>query len=184
MSVRIRCGVPEDATQLAAFAAQTFTDTFGADNHPDDLALHLATSYGHSQQSAELTDPSMTTLLAEADGRLAGFAQLRSRATPACVTGEEPIELMRFYVGREWHGRGLAQSLMSNVLDVAASRGARTLWLGVWERNQRAQAFYRKAGFTDAGSHVFMVGTDPQTDRIMARPVTRVDSGTSRSTYP
>jgi GNAT superfamily N-acetyltransferase len=46
-------------------------------------------------------------------------------------------------------------------------------WLGVWERNPRANAFYRKVGFTDVGSHVFMVGTDPQTDRIMVRHLPR-----------
>ena len=123
----------------------------------------------------------MTTLLAEAGGRLAGYAQLRSGPAPACVTGVDPIELMRFYVSREWHGRGVAQSLMGSIMQEAAGRGARTLWLGVWERNQRAQAFYRKAGFTDAGSHVFMVGTDPQTDRIMTRPLAHVDSERLRS---
>ena len=41
------------------------------------------------------------------------------------------------------------------------------LWLGVWERNPRAQAFYRKSGFADVGSQVFLVGTDAQTDRVM-----------------
>jgi ribosomal protein S18 acetylase RimI-like enzyme len=48
-------------------------------------------------------------------------------------------------------------------------RGARTVWLGVWERNARATAFYLKTGFKDVGSHVFMMGTDPQTDRILVR---------------
>ena len=51
----------------------------------------------------------------------------------------------------------------------AAIRGAQTLWLGVWERNPRALAFYGKCGFVDVGEHVFLFGTDPQTDRVMAR---------------
>jgi ribosomal protein S18 acetylase RimI-like enzyme len=51
----------------------------------------------------------------------------------------------------------------------AKNRGADTLLLGVWEHNPRAKAFYRKCGFADVGSHVFVVGTDPQTDRIMTR---------------
>jgi hypothetical protein len=46
------------------------------------------------------------------------------------------------------------------------------LWLGGWERNERAKAFYLKTGFKDVGSHLFMVGTDPQTDRILVRGLT------------
>ena len=86
---------------------------------------------------------------------------------PDCVTGPEPIELWRFYVDRPWHGRGIAQALMERVKAAARERGAKTLWLGVWERNDRARAFYAKCGFADAGEHIFLFGTDPQTDRVM-----------------
>ena len=47
------------------------------------------------------------------------------------------------------------------------TRGAKTLWLGVWEKNDRARAFYAKCGFADVGEHIFLFGTDPQTDRVM-----------------
>ncbi len=60
---------------------------------------------------------------------------------------------------------------MGGGLEAARQAGAETIWPGVWERNPRAIAFYRKAGFTDVGPHLFVVGTDPRTDRIMARPV-------------
>ena len=46
-----------------------------------------------------------------------------------------------------------------------------TLWLGVWERNVRAQAFYRKQGFTVVGSQIFRLGSDPQRDLVMAKGV-------------
>ena len=176
MSVAIRTGAPGDAAALAEIAARTFRDTFAADNRPEDLALHIASSYGAAQQERELRDPAITTLLAEVDGVLAGFAQVREGPVPACVDGDAPVELWRFYVAHEWHGRGIAQSMMRAVEAEAARRGGRTLWLGVWERNERAKAFYTKSGFVDVGSHVFMVGTDPQTDRIMARPLTRTSS--------
>ena len=135
------------------------------------MAAHLAEAYGPTQQSQELADPNVTTLLLEADGQLAGYAQLRISPIPACVRGEAPIELWRFYIAEPWHGKGLAQALMNRVHGAAAARGAPTLWLGVWERNDRAKAFYRKCGFVDVGSHVFMVGADPQMDRILTRPV-------------
>jgi diamine N-acetyltransferase len=63
----------------------------------------------------------------------------------------------------------VAQPLMAAVVEEATSQGARTLWLGVWERNERAKAFYRKCGFTDVGSYPFVLGNDPQVDRVMVR---------------
>jgi diamine N-acetyltransferase len=172
MKIVIRTGKESDAIALAELAARTFQETFAADNRPEDMALHVSRAYGPSQQQRELVDPGVTTLLAEVDGRLAGYAQLRLEPAPDCVTGESPAELWRFYVGRSWHGRGLAQALMRRVEVEACDRGNRTLWLGVWERNKRAIAFYLKTGFKDVGSHVFMVGTDPQTDRILVRQLT------------
>jgi ribosomal protein S18 acetylase RimI-like enzyme len=64
-------------------------------------------------------------------------------------------------------GRGLAQALMAEVENAARRRGAHELWLGVWERNPRAQAFYRKCGFEKVGTQIFVVGDDPQTDHVM-----------------
>lgn len=171
MRTTIRHGVAADAATLAEFAARTFADTFAADNRPEDLALHLARSYGPAQQGAELVDPAVTTLLAEVGDELVGYAQLRAGRAPGCVAGDAPLELWRFYVARAWHGQGLARALMTQVDEAARQRGAGTLWLGVWERNERAKAFYRKAGFIDVGSHTFLLGRDPQTDRIMACPV-------------
>lgn len=172
MSTTIRPAVPADAAALAELAERTFRDAFAADNRPEDLALYLATAYGPAQQARELADPAITTLVAESGGLLIAFAQLRHGQAPARVNGPSPIELWRFYLAAEWHGRGLAQELLARVLDTARQAGAATLWLGVWERNPRALAFYRKAGFVEVGEHTFVVGTDPQTDRIMVRPVT------------
>lgn len=172
MNIVLRIGDEGDATALAALAARTFQEAFAADNRPEDMALHLARAYGPAQQRRELADSGITTLLAEADGALASYAQLRVGVTPDGVTGPSPIELWRFYVAASWHGRGVAQALMGRVEREAWHRGGRTLWLGVWERNARAMAFYRKTGFQDVGSQPFLLGTDPQTDRIMVRQLT------------
>jgi len=87
------------------------------------------------------------------------------------VRGPAPLELKRLYVARAWHGHGVAQALMDAALTAARAHGAQTLWLGVWERNARAAAFYRKYGFTRVGEHTFVLGTDPQTDWVLARPL-------------
>ena len=169
MDITIRRGMPADARRLADLAASTFRDAFAAENRPEDMALHVSRAYGVSQQEAELADPEIITLLAEVDGQPAGYAQLRAHEVPDCVSGVTPLELWRFYVAAPWHGRGIAHALMKSVEMEARGKGAHALWLGVWERNERAKSFYRKCGFADVGSQVFVLGTDAQTDRIMVR---------------
>ena len=167
----IRRGTAADASTLAALARETFFDTFASTNDAADMALHLERAYGVAQQTAELTDPAITTLLVDESGETVAYAQIRAGHAPTCVTGAAPTELWRFYVQRGWHGRGIAQALLARVVDEAMAGGAKTLWLGVWEHNHRARAFYGKSGFADVGEHVFLFGTDPQTDRVMARPL-------------
>ena len=170
-NIQIRRAGEADAAALAQFAAQTFSDTFGADNNPEDMAMFLAGSFGVEHQRREIADSRWITLLAELETSLVGYAQLRREEVPECVKGPAPIELYRFYVGKDWHGRGIAQELMTAVKSAAARAGGKTLWLGVWERNPRASAFYAKCGFRDVGSHDFMLGTDRQTDRILTAPL-------------
>jgi ribosomal protein S18 acetylase RimI-like enzyme len=169
--VRIRRAEPADPPALADFAARMFEDTFGPYNRPEDMAAHLADRFGVRQQAAEIADPKILTFLVEAqveaENCLIGYTQIRRVPPPDCVTGEEPVELGRFYVDRPWHGRGLAQRLMAMVMDEARGLGGRTLWLGVWERNPRAIAFYEKCGFHDVGSQGFLLGADLQTDRVL-----------------
>lgn len=165
----IRRATADDAPALAEFAARTYTDTFGASTADDDLALFLHTAYGAPQQGAEIADPAVDVFLAEEAGVLAGFAQLREGPAPDCVTDEAPIELWRFYVDRPWHGRGVAGALMDAVEHGAQARGAKSIWLSVWEENGRAQAYYAKAGFRPVGTKDFIVGTDIQTDWVLVR---------------
>jgi ribosomal protein S18 acetylase RimI-like enzyme len=166
----IRRATARDAALLAELGARTFSETFGPDNTPEDIAAYLGAAFGPEKQAAELADPGATFLVADVEGVAAGYAQLRSGGTDG-VTGAKPIEVVRFYASKEWIGRGIGPALMGACLDEARRAGFQTLWLGVWERNVRAQAFYRKWGFSVVGAHVFQLGSDPQTDLLMERPV-------------
>lgn len=165
----IRRGVPEDAVALAEIGERTFVDTFAAVNRAEDVAAFITRTYGETQQRRELEDPRIATLIVESEGVMVGFAQLRRGEAPSCVVAEEHIEIQRFYVDRAWHGRGISQSLMRECENVARQLGARTIWLGVWEHNARAIAFYEKCGFRDVGSQPFLLGSDLQTDRVTVR---------------
>jgi diamine N-acetyltransferase len=159
---------PDDAARLAEFGARTFHESFAADNTPEDMQRHLESAWSPEKQLAELQDPGIDTLVASSpQGEWMAFAQVRVGKVSEGVPAEGSIELWRFYVDKRWHGQGVAASLMAAAKERARKRGARTMWLGVWERNARAKAFYAKHGFGKVGSQVFVVGSDPQTDHVM-----------------
>jgi ribosomal protein S18 acetylase RimI-like enzyme len=165
----VRRADPSDAPWLAALAERTFRETYAAHNTPEDMEHYVAGHFGPDRQANELRDPATTTLIAEANGQPAGYVQLGCGPAPVSVSGPDPMEVVRFYVDRPWHGRGVAQELMAAAAAAARAAGARTLWLGVWERNDRAIAFYRKCGFHDAGTQVFVLGRDRQRDLVLER---------------
>jgi ribosomal protein S18 acetylase RimI-like enzyme len=154
----IRRAVAADAAPLAALALQTFVDAFAADNRAEDMEAYTAAAFGEAQQRREIEDPNVITLLAE----WIAYAQIRR-------TGEREVELARFYVHRAHHGHGIARTLMNAVEAESRALGATRIWLGVWERNARAIAFYRKCGFEQCGTQPFLLGGDLQTDWVMAR---------------
>jgi ribosomal protein S18 acetylase RimI-like enzyme len=167
----IRRATPQDAADLAAFGRQAFTDTFGRDNTPEDLALYLAAAYGPEIQRAELVNPAVSCWLAESGSDIAGYALLRRGPAPSTVDSDSAIEVGRLYVGREFIRGGIGSLLMRAALDEARETGIRTIWLGVWEHNLRAIAFYRRWGFDIVGRQPFLLGRDLQQDYVMARPV-------------
>lgn len=172
----VRQANSSDATSLAAIAERTFRETFAVDNSEENISLHCAQKFGAEIQSGEIADPQLITLLAEVAGELVGFAQLRLEHAAARVSGDRPAELHRIYVASEWHGRGVATELMRAVCAAAARAGSDCIWLGVWEQNLKAIAFYRKCGFSVVGDHAFMLGRDRQRDLILAARIDGLSS--------
>jgi diamine N-acetyltransferase len=166
----LRTATAEDADVLAELGRRTFFETFAKDNTPEDMARYLQDTFSPALQRAELTAPAVRFLLLLAEGRLAGYAKLRPAAANA--RGRRPLEVCRFYVDRPWHGSGAARSLLEGALAHAQANAHDEVWLAVWEHNARAIRFYRKHGFTRVGEQLFQLGSDVQTDWVMARPVT------------
>ncbi|HWQ84312.1 MAG TPA: GNAT family N-acetyltransferase [Anaerolineales bacterium] len=164
---------------LAEFGERTFVENFAAQNTPENMSVYLAGAFNPDKQAAELADPGSVFLLAEVEGELAGYAHLHA-GPPTLETldqtgidsdARDAIELVRIYADTPWIGKGVGPALMQACLDESRSRGFELIWLGVWEHNPRAQVFYRKWGFEKIGTHIFMLGADPQTDWIMAREI-------------
>jgi ribosomal protein S18 acetylase RimI-like enzyme len=167
----IRHANVDDAKPLATLAESTFRAAFGDQNTARDLDLHCRASFSEALQAAEIANIDMATFIAEGASRFVGFAQIRWGNWPECIDATFAGEVLRLYVVNEWHGKGIARALMSACLEALAKRGHDMVWLGVWEKNPRAVAFYRKFGFREVGEHIFQLGTDPQRDIIMARSV-------------
>ena len=167
--ISIRRATLADADLLAELGARTFSETFAHLNTPEDMDAYLSEAFTAARLCDELADDASTFWLAEVGGEAAGYAKLHAGEAPPCVAGERPVELVRLYVLRKWLGAGVGQALMRECVEEARRRGHRAMWLGVWERNDRAQAFYRKWGFRRVGEHVFQLGSDAQTDWLMER---------------
>lgn len=177
----IRRARPGDAAALAAFAARLFRETYGPGIDPslgggsrsEDVEAYAAPHFAAAVQAAELADPALVTLVAEAEGgadarALAAYAQVRT-GSPHAAAGPAAAEVARFYVDRPWHGSGLAGALMDAVVATARAAGAPALWLAVLQRNARAVAFYRRHGFRAAATSTFRMGAELQDDWIMVR---------------
>ncbi len=166
----IRRATVGDAALLARIGAEYFAATFGSQNDPNDMKVYLASTYSSAKQYAELAETDRVVWIAESMNRVpAGYAMVKLGATSPAVAANHPVELQRFYVESAFQGRGLAQQLMSVCVDQAREWGCDALWLGVWERNPRAIAFYEKSGFRKVGRQYFTVGSDRQHDFVMAR---------------
>jgi GNAT superfamily N-acetyltransferase len=170
-SIHVRRATLADADLLADLGARTFRDTFRADNTEADMNDYLVSAFAPGIQAEELADSRSAFLIAEAGGSPAGYARLRLGPSPRCVGGDAPAEIARFYADAPWIGRGVGAALMNACLDYARQEHCDVVWLDVWERNFHAMAFYGKWGFTVVGSQPFLVGSDLQTDLLMARTV-------------
>lgn len=159
-----------DADLIVQIGAETFLAAFGPDNTVEDMEKYLAANFNLERIRSQIEDPAASFLLGYDGGQLAAYAMLRAGTPPKSVTSPDPIELVRFYVRPEIIGLGYGSALMTACLRQAQDLGRSTIWLGVWEINQRAIRFYQKWDFKIVGERKFILGDDVQNDFIMARP--------------
>ncbi len=169
VAFRIRPATLEDAPILADLGERTFRETFEPLYEPADFEAFLVEAYGPAIQRAELADPSRPALLLEVDGIPAGFAQLRLDQRESGVPGIRPAELQRIYLLQMAQGGGRGAALLAACEDLARNRGADVLWLGVWEHNAKALAFYARCGFREVGEHSFAIGNRVDRDLLLAK---------------
>ena len=169
----IRPAQEKDTADLVQLSSSSFRNAFEANNTKSDIDLYIKTNFSHAQLQSQILDRNNVFLLlfAEEQESPVGYAKLRVGPAEACVNVENPIEIERLYLDAAAIGKRLGSVLMQACLAEAKARGYQSVWLGVWEHNDRAIAFYKRWEFELVGTHPFQQGTETQTDFVMQRKI-------------
>jgi ribosomal protein S18 acetylase RimI-like enzyme len=162
-----RVASPADAEILAEVGRKTFSETFSAANTAENMRSYLEKTFAVDQVQKELEDPQCSFILMYDNEKIAGYAKIRRRDTDK--NGIRKLEIERIYADKEYIGKKAGKTLMQACLDTARNEGYKTVWLGVWEHNERAISFYEQWGFKTTGAHPFVLGEDVQIDLIMEK---------------
>ncbi len=164
-----RKAAPDDAEALSYLGAATFLASFAFDHPGKPLIEHLKAEHSTGYYAAKLANPDVDIVIGETPlGAPVGYVMLVPPEHPDLQQAGD-WELKRIYLLGPWQGGGNGRALLEQAFEVAAARAARRLILAVYESNQRAVAFYERAGFTHIGETTFMVGDTPFRDMVYAK---------------
>lgn len=142
--VLLRLARPDDADATREiYNAEVTGSTVTFDLVPRTLA----------EQEAWLDQRSgaMAVVVAEIDGRIAGFASLSPyRDRPAYATTVEDS----VYVHADFRGRGVGRALLSEVLDIAAARGFHAVMARIVGSHETSIGLHESLGFRVVGTEI------------------------------
>ncbi len=168
MDILVREATLGDLAALTELTRVTFAETFT--HYPEEeLAAYLAQHYSADRIRHALSVPTRRTWLAEGGGGLLGYAVAGDADLPHPEITERAGQLHRLYLRPPAKGLGIGRRLMDTALDWLASQGRGPVYLGVWEKNLRAQDFYRSYGFRRVGDYQYPVGSTVDLEFILRR---------------
>ena len=156
-----------DLEALSALARETYSDAFGHTFSATDLAAHFARRLSPESFAEALRGD--VILVADAEGRLIGYAQFGAASCAGAREGDR--ELRRLYVHRDFQNQGVGTLLMDAALRHPWMQRAGSIYLDVWEHNPGARRFYERYGFEVIGTRSFEVesGAETSLDLVMVR---------------
>lgn len=156
-----------DLEQLVIISKTTFCDAFEEQNNPDDFQNYLKKAFSKEQLKSELLHADTDFYFVYLNTQLAAYFKLNRNEAQSDIKQRDSLELERIYVTENFQGLGLGKQLLKQVKKIAETYDKRFIWLGVWEHNTRAIAFYERHGFYKFGTHPYFIGADEQTDWLM-----------------
>lgn len=159
----------EDFDLLRKLSIRTYYETFAHLNTAEDMQAYLDVAFENNKLRNELSNPDSDFFFLFIEDTLAGYLKLNEAPSQTDINDSSSLEIERIYVIREFQGEGLGCYLMEQAIAIAIERKKNYVWLGVWEKNEKAIRFYKKNGFYEISTHAFVMGEDVQTDYIMRK---------------
>jgi len=169
LTIDIRKCTLEDLTLLQDISVGTFHETFKDQNSTESMKAYLDRAFNLNQLEKEMRNSSSEFYFVYYNGEIAGYLKVNTDDAQTEMVGHASLEIERIYVKGRYQKHGLGKLLLNKAMDIALARHKRNVWLGVWERNENAIAFYKKMGFVQTGSHSFYMGDEEQRDYIMTK---------------
>ncbi|MDD9148825.1 GNAT family N-acetyltransferase [Sporolactobacillus sp. CQH2019] len=169
MAVKIKKCTFEDLLILQRMSHETFNETFVHQNSPENINAYLEKAFNLKRLGKELSDISSQFFFVYLDNEIAGYLKVNINNAQSEEMGDEALEIVRIYIKNEFQKHGLGRYLLNEAVKFAMERNKKKIWLGVWEKNEKALAFYQKMGFIQTGAHFFYMGDEEQKDFIMTR---------------
>lgn len=169
VNLTLRQCIPDDIYTLCNFSYRTYNETFAHMNKPWIMKAYLDQSFNINKLSGELSNSNSLFYFLYANGELVGYLKLNEAPSQTDINDTQSLEIERIYVAKEFLGEGLGNILMNKAIDIANMRKKLYVWLGVWEKNDRAISFYKKNGFYKVGTHSFYMGEEEQRDFLMRK---------------
>jgi len=163
----IRKATISDLEIIQEISKQTFTETFAEVNTPDNMANYLRENFNPEQMASEINNPNSAFYIASSEKEIICYMKLNFGDAQTEKQKGNNLEIHRIYVLQAFHGKKIGQLLLDEVLKIAKEMAVNSIWLGVWEENNRAIQFYTKNGFVEFDKHIFTLGDDVQTDLLM-----------------
>jgi ribosomal protein S18 acetylase RimI-like enzyme len=168
MSIQLKKSTLADLKTLQEISFETFSDTFAKQN----LKAYLDHAYTDEKLINELQTPHSTFFFLYKNEELAGYLKINTDDAQTEAIANNALEIERLYIRMSHKRQGLGRYLIDQAIQMALEQRKDTVWLGVWEHNQPARAFYQTMGFVRQGQHSFFMGEDQQTDFIMVKQLT------------
>jgi diamine N-acetyltransferase len=168
-SIHLMRANTHDITSLVILSRLTFEQAFAKQNTKEDLEKYINENFSHTKLTEELTDAFNKFFIAFSGDEPLGYYKLRLKPHPDQPKNTKAVELERIYVLHQHQSKKVGAALMEHAINFARINNFDTVWLGVWERNEKAITFYKRWGFEIYGAHPFMLGNDPQTDVLMKK---------------
>lgn len=156
-----------DLSALQSLGKTTFFETFAPHNSEANMQHYLATGFELDKLEKELSCKNSFFYFAEWNGELAGYLKLNIGDAQTEMQDPFSLEVERIYVLQAFQANKIGQALFNKALEFAKEKLKQYVWLGVWEKNEKAIGFYQKNGFVVFDQHEFKLGNEVQTDLMM-----------------